>query len=111
VLLLEFVVSGDGILRDPDNHRIRPAIIREGIAKAASLGGATRGVVLRIEIQHHLLAVELGQGDAAGAVGGQCEIGGLVAEIEAHPALSPVCSDTWIAARRTGSSINRRYQP
>src|SRR5882724_5447528 len=40
VLLLELVVRCDRVLRYADDHRTRPAIIREGIAEAASFGGA-----------------------------------------------------------------------
>src|SRR3984893_17941733 len=111
VLLLELVVRGYRVLRNADDHRTGPAIIREGIAEAASLGGAARGVVLRVEIEHHLLALELRQGDAARTIGGQCEIGGFFAGLDAHPELSPVCSTTCTAARRAGCSINLRYQP
>src|SRR5215831_2569915 len=111
MLLLELVVRGHRILRYADHHRSCPAIVREGIAKAASLGGAARGVVLRVEIEHHLLAAELGQGDAARTIGRQCEIGSFFTGLDAHSELSPLCSTAWIAARRAGLSINRRYQP
>src|SRR4029450_5418604 len=91
--------------------RPRPAIIREGIAEAASFGSAARSVILRVEIEHYLLAVELGQGDAARTICGQCEIGGFFAGLYAHPELSPVSSTACIAAWWAGSSIRSRYQP
>src|SRR5260221_4653065 len=88
VLLLEFVVRRDRIFRDPDDHRTRPAIVRKRIAEPARLGGTARCVVLRIKIEHHLFALELGQRDAAVAVGRQREIGSLVAKLDIHRALS-----------------------
>ena len=79
----------------------RLAVIRERVAKAAGLGGAARGVVLGIEIEHDLLALELRQRDLAVAVGRQGEIGRLVAGLDTHVALSPPCSA--VPARRRGA--------
>src|SRR5580700_195525 len=110
VLFLELVVRGDRIARHPDHRRAGLAVIGEGIAKAAGFRGAARGVVLRVEIQHHRLAAQLGQADAAVAVGGHGEIGGLVADRDAHRAASPVAGCGACAARRAGRAISRSYQ-
>ena len=91
VLFLEFVVRGDRILRDADHHRAGSAIVRERVAKPAGFGGAARGVVLRIKVQHHLFPLELRQGDAAVAVGGQREIRGFVADLDTHRGVVSCC--------------------
>src|SRR5260370_13651807 len=111
VLLLELVVRCNRIFRYPDHHRIGPAVIRQRIAESAGLGGAAGGVILRVEIEHHFLALQLRQGDAAVAVGGQGKIGGFVANLDTHRTPSPFSCAAIDAARRAGSSIRRSYQP
>src|SRR5205823_541022 len=105
VLLLELVVRCDRILRDPDHHRPRPAVIRESVAKSARFRSAARGVVLRVKIEDDVFALELGQGHAAVAVGGQSEIRGFFTDLDTHRGFSP-----FRAARRAGCSINWSYQ-
>src|SRR5438477_11116227 len=90
VLFLELVVRGDRVLRDPDHHRSRPAVIREGIAKSARLGGAAGRVVLGIKIKDDFFALEGGQCDTAVAVGGQREVRGFFADLDTHRASSPL---------------------
>src|SRR5205814_8356966 len=93
-----------------DHRRTSLAVIGKRVSKAAGLGGAARGVVLRVEIQHHRLAAQLRQRDRAVAVGRQCEIRGLVADLDAHRAVSPSLLSSICAARRAGRSIRRSYQ-
>src|SRR3984893_2086005 len=88
VLLLELVVRGDGVLRDPDYGGLDLTEFREGVAKAAGLRGAAGGVILGIKIQHYFLAAQLGQGDLAVAVGRQGEIRRLVADLDTRRACS-----------------------
>src|SRR5215469_12257330 len=106
VLFLELVMRGDGIFRDPDDHRICPAIIGKDVAEPARFGGAAGGIVLGVEIEDHLFAVELRQRDSAVAVGGQREVRGFVADFDTHRAPSPLS----VAARRARLSISRSYQ-
>src|SRR4029077_5838055 len=82
-------------------------------------GRAARGVVLRVEIEDHRLAAEPRQRDPAVAVGGHGEIGGLVAWLEAHRAISPLAfwpvafsQDCAMrrAANRAGRAISLSYQ-
>src|SRR4029077_12941784 len=69
---------------------------------------------LRVEIKHHRLAAQLRQRDATVAVGGQGEVGGLVADLDAHRAVSPLVFSSDCAARRApnraGRAISRSYQ-
>jgi hypothetical protein len=58
--------------------------IGQRVAKGAGLGRAARRVVLRIEIKHHGLTLEIVQGDFAAGVRGECEGGRLVADVYAH---------------------------
>src|SRR4051812_16399027 len=57
VLPLELVMAGDRIARDAEHHRIDLLELRLLVAKATGLRSAAAGVVLRIEIEHHVLAL------------------------------------------------------
>src|SRR5262249_14143788 len=92
VFLLELVVRGGAVLGDADHGSAGLAEIGQCVAEAAGLSGAAAGVVLRIEVEDHRLALELLQRDLAIAVGRHCEIGRLVADREAHAISSSVIS-------------------
>src|SRR5246127_1909234 len=57
MLLLELVMRSDRVLRDPDNHRSRAAIVCERVAKPACFSGAAGGIVLGIEIEDDFFAL------------------------------------------------------
>ncbi|MNG09532.1 hypothetical protein D3C84_929520 [compost metagenome] len=54
------------------------------IAKALPLGCATRRAVLRIEVDHHLLAFEARQADGLPAGGGCFEVGNRLVDGNGH---------------------------
>ncbi|MNP64850.1 hypothetical protein D3C76_1603810 [compost metagenome] len=54
------------------------------IAKALALGRATRGAVLRVEVDHHLLAFERRQADGLPAGGGCFEVGNRLVDGNGH---------------------------
>src|SRR5271155_476684 len=118
-LFFELVVRGDRVARHADHDGASLAVIGDRVAEAARLGGAARGVVLWIEIEDHRLAAQPRQRDRAVAVGGHREIGGLVAWLDAHRAMSPfalwpVAASPDCALRRAanlaGRAISRPYQ-
>src|SRR5438067_7196326 len=110
VLLLEFVMRDDRVARHADHCGAGLAVIGEGVTKTASLRGAARGVVLGIKVQHQRLAAQRRQTDAAITVGGHREIRSLVADRDAHRAVSPVRWSRDCNTRRAGRAMSRSYQ-
>ncbi|AZD59412.1 hypothetical protein C4K18_1423 [Pseudomonas chlororaphis subsp. aurantiaca] len=54
------------------------------IAKALAFGGAARGAVLGIEVDHHLLALERGEADGLTAGGRGFEVGNRLVDGNGH---------------------------
>ncbi|MNT83842.1 hypothetical protein D3C72_2237740 [compost metagenome] len=54
------------------------------ITKALALGGAARRAVLRIEVDHHLLALQACEADGLPAGGGGFEIGNRLVDGNGH---------------------------
>ena len=84
VFRLELVVARDRVARDADDRRLHLGEVGEIVAEGAGLRRAARGVVLWIEIEHNLLALEVLERDLAAAIGRQCETRRLVANLETH---------------------------
>ncbi len=107
VLLFELIVARHTVLRQADDDGLSTGKIGVHIAELAGFGGAAGGIVFRVEIEHHRLALQRAEGHGAIAIGRQSEIGGLGANIEAHGRASPSGG----AGRWAGASIksvNRR---
>ncbi|MNH12081.1 hypothetical protein D3C79_716140 [compost metagenome] len=54
------------------------------VTETLAFGGAARGAVLGIEVQHHLLALELSQADALATGGLGLEVGDGLVEFNGH---------------------------
>src|SRR5262249_14698303 len=91
-----------------DDRRVDLAELRELVAEAAGLRRAARGVVLRIEIEHHGLAAQALERDFPPAIGRQGEIGGGLADGDGHQADSCFSVFSVGRAAAAGASIRVR---
>src|SRR5690606_38446638 len=84
LLALEVLVRLQAVARDAEHQSVGGLEGRVLVAEALALGGAARGAVLRVEVDHYLLALQLAQGylHAAGGFGG--EVGNRLVEGYAH---------------------------
>ncbi len=81
MLLAELGVRGGAVLGDADDHRAQLGELLDLGRELQGFRRAAGRVVLRIEVEHDVLALQARKADAAG-VGGQVEIGGLVAGLQ-----------------------------
>ncbi len=73
----EFQVGGNAVLANADDNDV---LLLEGtivLRKGAGLAGAARGIVLGVEVQHHLLAQKRGQADGVAVLIVECKIRGF----------------------------------
>ena len=73
LLGLEVLVRLEAIPRDAEDDRVGGLELADLVAEVAALGGAARGAVLGIEIDHYLLATVVAEtkGRVAGGLGGE----------------------------------------
>ncbi len=89
IFLLELGVAFDAVLRNPDDIDILSLQRGIRIAKPTRLLRAARRQILWIEIKNDLLAAEFFERELAVVIGGQREIGGLVALFKCHRTFPP----------------------
>src|SRR5882757_1006881 len=109
VLLLELVVLLHAVLGDADHLGLDLGEVGQGVAKAAGFGGAARGVVLGIKVEHDRLAAQVRQFQLLAAVGGGSEVRCFLPFCDAHESLPLPSLRGFQPAARAGSSTMRVY--
>src|ERR1700687_4447019 len=74
-LVAEHAVAGDVVGRDAEHGGAVGGQLGPAVAEGASLAGASRGVVFRVEVQHNRLAAQGREPDFLAVVGTQGEVG------------------------------------
>src|SRR5690606_26322277 len=75
VLRLEALVRREAVARDAVDHRIEPAELVVAVADVAAFPGAARRVVLGIEVEHDVAALEAREIDLSAARGLDLDVG------------------------------------
>ena len=84
MLVAELVVALDAVLGDADHHRARRLEVGAPGGEALRLEGAAGGVVLGVEVEHHLAPAQVGEAEGAAAVAGQGDVGGGLTRFDAR---------------------------
>ena len=79
MFLFELLVAGDAVFGHANHNCIGFGEFWHAIGKVAGFLGAARGVVLRVEIENHILPLEIGQLDFRAIIGGHGKGGGFIA--------------------------------
>src|ERR1700730_15889397 len=79
VLVAELAVAGDVVGRNAEHGGAVGGQLGLAVTEGAGLAGASRGVVLRVEVQHDRLAAQGGEPDLLAVVGTQGEVGRALA--------------------------------
>ena len=104
----EVLVGLDAVAGDAQHHR---AGGHEGVVEVAevlALGGAAGRAVLGVEVQHDLLALQGGEGEAGVAGGGQGEVGRGLVEHDVSVGLGS-CPRSLTSCRPTGNRVRARH--
>ena len=82
IFRFEFVVGRSAVFRDSNDNGARISKGFRIFCKGQSFSRATRGIVLRLKIQHHRLALDSGKRNPATAIRRQIEIRSAVSGLE-----------------------------
>ena len=75
MLFFEAFMGLDAVAGDTQHYGVGAFEFVVEVAKILTLQGTARGIVLGIEVQHHVFTLEFGEADGLSARGGKLEVG------------------------------------